>query len=176
MALLWNGAVSSLTPCLASFPSPRIAKTLCCIPFASLLLLEAWRLQTQRVYFRKLQAAREATLWVKACWRECVPFWGVCRDCFASSFPAALYQTWLQRAQLNQIHGSFWIWVSCRSCRVVEQREYLTEGEETSQGLSSFLCLWRFCPTCQQKRRSQLLVVQEGIRVESDSAVPCLLL
>lgn len=156
MDLLWNGAVYSLELCLAGLPSPRIAETLCCVPFARLLLLGAWRLQRRECHFRKLQSAWEATLWVKACWRCCASFWGMWSDYFASSWPAALYQSWLQRAHLCTAKSNPWIivdysfiWVSCRSCQVVEQREYLTEVEGTPQGLSSFLS---FCVPHASKR------------------------
>lgn len=109
----------------------------------------------ERVPFQKAPNW-EATLWVKACWRCCASFWGVWSGCFASSCPAALYQSWLHREHSCTAKSNPWIimdysfiWVSCRSCRVVEQREYLTEVEETSQGLSSFLS---FCVPHARKR------------------------
>lgn len=55
--------------------------------------------------------------------------------------------------------------------------ESIQQNHGNILGIVWFSFLWKFCSTCQQKRRRQFLVVLGGIRVESDSAaVPCLLL
>lgn len=153
---------SSFLTLFSQFSIPTdCLKTLCCTPFANLLLLEAWRLRTHECCFRKLQTACEATLWVKACWRQRVSFLGGVQWLFLQLFPctsvsdlapkSALEQSWIK----SMI--SPFIWVSWGSCRLVEQRECRTEVKEAFQGLSSFLCLWGFLSHTPAKEEGTIL-------------------
>lgn len=92
----------------------------------------------------------------KTCSRSCASSLGGVEWLFCQLF---LYHT----PKSSLVHSSIklfnliLIWASCGSCQLVEHWECLTEVKGTSQGLSGFLCLWKFCATCQQKEEEAIL-------------------